>query len=150
MSFGSIPLALAFLLSAALVAALCRIAPRIGLIDIPTIRKAHDGAVPVCGGIAMFVALLATMVVRDGLWPHDIATWTIEAPEPSSWTLLLALGMLVAVGIADDRWEIRAGTKLVLQGLIACVLLGLSGAAHGSGMVPVPEIGRASCRERVL
>ena len=138
MSFGSIPLALAFLLSAALVAALCRIAPRIGLIDIPTIRKAHDGAVPVCGGIAMFVALLATMVVRDGVWPHDFATWTVEAAEPSSWTLLLALGMLVAVGIADDRWEIRAGTKLVLQGLIACGLLGLSGAAHGSGMVPVP------------
>jgi UDP-GlcNAc:undecaprenyl-phosphate GlcNAc-1-phosphate transferase len=139
MSFGSIPLALAFLLSVALVAALCRIAPRIGLIDIPTVRKAHEGTVPVCGGIAMFVALLATMALRDGLWPRDIETWATAATKPNSWTLLLALGALVAVGIADDRWEIRAGTKLALQGLIACVLLGLGDGGHlGAGMVPIP------------
>ncbi|WEK48991.1 MAG: MraY family glycosyltransferase [Candidatus Kaistia colombiensis] len=124
MSIGSVPLALAFLLSAALVAALCRVAPRIGLVDTPTARKVHHGRVPLCGGIAMFIALLAGMAVREGLGSSD-GVGPAGALGLDSWPFVGALAMLVAIGVADDRWELGALPKLALQIIAVGILLGL-------------------------
>lgn len=132
MSIGSIPFALAFLLSAALVALFCRLAPRLGLVDAPTARKRHQGRVPVCGGIAMFVALLAATAVRERLHAVVPPTPTLGS---GSWPLIGVLGALVAVGIADDRWELSAAVKLALQLAVAGVLLALAAPASHGGML---------------
>ena len=46
----------AFLLSALLIVWLRQVAVPLGLVDMPDFRKRHDGVVPLCGGIAIFVA----------------------------------------------------------------------------------------------
>ena len=140
MFISSILPALAFLLSIALVSGLRRLAPRIGLVDVPTTRKAHIGSVPLCGGIAMFFALLASVSLRAGLQGNGaLGEWTAVPPH-NPWPFVLGLGLLVAVGMADDRWEMGAIPKLALQILAAGLLLGLGAEMYlttGSPLWPV-------------
>ncbi|MBN9059208.1 MAG: undecaprenyl/decaprenyl-phosphate alpha-N-acetylglucosaminyl 1-phosphate transferase [Rhizobiales bacterium] len=137
MSIGSIPFAFAFLLSATLVALFCRLAPWFGLVDAPTARKRHQGRVPVCGGIAMFVALLAATAVRERFPSVVPQASTLGS---SSWPLIGVLGVLVAIGIADDRWELGAAVKLALQLAVAGMLLAVAAPAPHGGMLDLPGL----------
>lgn len=136
MSIGGIPLAFAFLFCVALVATLRSIAPRLGLLDAPTARKVHHGHVPVCGGLAMFGALLAALAIRHGLQPPGGAEMTSGGSLGHS-TLPLAgtLGMLVVIGFFDDRWGMGPVTKLSLQVIAASLLLGIGGDTYGNGLL---------------
>ena len=138
MSMGSIPLAFAFLFSLALVAIFCRLAPWLGLVDAPTARKLHHGAVPVCGGLAMFLALLGALLVRHELQPaHDVEVTVAVVQRHGLVPLAGALGLLVAIGVVDDRWQMKAITKLLLQVVVAVLLLALS-ASDGLGLLHLP------------
>ncbi len=44
---------------------LSRIAPYLGLVDVPDNRKYHKGRVPLIGGLAILVSLAMTVVVID-------------------------------------------------------------------------------------
>jgi UDP-GlcNAc:undecaprenyl-phosphate/decaprenyl-phosphate GlcNAc-1-phosphate transferase len=103
-----------FLLLALLAASLtCRllthIALRIGLADRPGGRKQHEGTIPLTGGIGMFVGFVVA-ALTSGL---------IVGP---TLALVVALGMLVAGGAADDMHDITPRTKFMLQ-LIAALLM---------------------------
>jgi UDP-GlcNAc:undecaprenyl-phosphate GlcNAc-1-phosphate transferase len=106
-------LAVAFLLSVIMVEALRRLAPELGLIDRPNLRKTHSGLVPVSGGLAMFCVFAAML-----------AGWAVHSPSPmaEAWVLILALAMLVAVGMLDDLHELRPMTRLAIQGLAGLAL----------------------------
>lgn len=139
MSIGSIPLASAFLFTITLVAALCRLAPRIGLVDAPTARKRHHGQIPVCGGLAMFFALLGGLAVRQILAPHTGIDPAIASLGHDIVPLLGALAVLVAIGGVDDRWGMEATTKLALQLVAVSLLLGLGTETYGdTAMMPLP------------
>ncbi|MCX5519511.1 MraY family glycosyltransferase [Kaistia defluvii] len=146
MSIGGIPLASAFLFCIAFVAMLRAMAPRLGLVDAPTARKVHHGNVPVCGGLAMFVALLVALAIRHGLQPPGRAALTAGGSlEHSTLPLAVTLGMLVAIGVVDDRWGMGPLTKLALQVVAACLLLGLGRDTYASGgllHLPVAMPGR--------
>ena len=45
-----------FLLSILTIIALRAVARDLRLVDLPDARKLHDGAVPLCGGLAIFAA----------------------------------------------------------------------------------------------
>jgi len=132
MSIGGIPLASAFLFCVTLVATLRSIAPRLGLLDAPTARKVHHGHVPVCGGLAMFGALLAALAIRQGLQPPGGSLGHSMLP------LAGTLGMLVAIGFVDDRWGMGAVTKLSLQVIAVSLLLGAGGDTYGNGLLHLP------------
>lgn len=83
------------------------LAPHIRLVDQPSARKAHDGAVPLVGGLAIFATLVPMLVVAG---PIDNGT-----------ELLLAAIMLVAVGAVDDAHHVGPKTRLFVQG--AAILL---------------------------
>ncbi|WP_051231013.1 MraY family glycosyltransferase [Kaistia adipata] len=106
-------LAVAFLLSVAMVEALRRLAPALGLVDQPTARKVHRGLVPVSGGLAMFL-VYSTMLAG---WASH-ASWAIAE---AGW-LIAALCLLVGVGVLDDRYDLRPWTKLLAQALVALAL----------------------------
>ena len=82
-----------------------------GLVDRPDAnRKLHARAVPVGGGLAVFAGVAA------GVLPM---LWLYQSPPQFTIVLLIASGMLTAIGLADDAWSIRGRQKLILQTLVA-------------------------------
>ena len=103
------PVATAFLITIALVLSLRHVAPFVGLVDVPGGRKTHHGEVPVIGGIAMYLgALLAVLLTGEEV--------------PAEIEVLLAAGLMVAVGALDDRFDLRPRVRVVVH-LAAAVTL---------------------------
>jgi len=88
------------------------LAARIGLVDKPDARKQHQGAVPLAGGIAIFVTLLF------GTFALGIAPYT-------SPMLLIAAAVFV-VGVFDDFRHISASARLLI-GFTSGILLATYG-----------------------
>lgn len=98
------------------------LAIRAGLTDMPDgRRKLHKDAIPLAGGIAVFLA--ATVVLAGMLWIPN--PWTEQLGD--SWHKLLTLGaaglVIVAVGAADDRFRLRGRQKLLGQLVAVAVLI---------------------------
>ena len=77
----------------------------------PRSRDVHTAPTPLLGGLAMYGGLVAALLVAERL-PY------LQRAFPSSRTvigLLLAAGLLVLIGMVDDRWEIGALAKLAGQ-----------------------------------
>ncbi len=77
----------------------------------PRSRDVHKQPTPLLGGVAMYGGLVASLLVADRL------SYLGQA-FPSGRTvlgLLLAGGLLVLVGIVDDRWGLGAISKLAAQ-----------------------------------
>jgi len=85
---------------------------RIGLVDKPDARKQHQGAVPLAGGIAMFLTLLF------GTFALGIAPYTSA--------MLLIATVVFVVGVFDDFRHIRASARLLI-GFVSGVLLATYG-----------------------
>jgi UDP-GlcNAc:undecaprenyl-phosphate GlcNAc-1-phosphate transferase len=96
-----------FLLSVVLILVMEKVAVRLGLVDIPTSRKNHQGRVPMVG-VAVFVAFAVSAILLQ--------------QRPSGFlSFMSGLTGLVALGLLDDRLNLRALVKLIAQ--IACVAL---------------------------
>jgi UDP-GlcNAc:undecaprenyl-phosphate GlcNAc-1-phosphate transferase len=97
----------------------------------PRSRDVHTAPTPLLGGLAMYGGLVAALLVADRLK-------YLQQAFPSSRTivgLLLAAGLLVVIGIVDDRWEIGAIPKLAGQ-IAAGGIVAWSGAFLG--WIPLP------------
>jgi UDP-GlcNAc:undecaprenyl-phosphate/decaprenyl-phosphate GlcNAc-1-phosphate transferase len=90
------------------VVVLSRFAPACGLIDHPGGRKAHSRAVPLVGGLAIFIALVATS------WAFGV--------DPRASHFLFALLIVVAAGLWDDLRDISPRLKFASQ-IAACVVM---------------------------
>lgn len=99
----------ALLLSVFLILVFMPMAIRVGLVDAPCIRKRHDGEVPLVGGLATYATLLASCLFFP-FWRAHSGGW------------LIALGLpLLLIGLADDRWELSASKRLLVE--IGCALV---------------------------
>ena len=75
--------------------------PRLGLVDSPGGRKDHHGDIPLAGGIAIFLTIVA------------ISTWSdIPLYTPQ---LVLVASIPFAIGVIDDRVHIHAGLRLLIH-----------------------------------
>lgn len=102
-----IPLFVAFGFCAIACFGLARFAYALGLLDRPTARKQHTGDIPLIGGLAIFLTFVAL-------------EWYFSAGD--IW-LSAALGLLVGLGMVDDKFDLPALIKLggqILAGLIVC------------------------------
>src|SRR3984957_5100517 len=74
-------------------------------------RDVHKEPTPLLGGVAMYGGLVAGLLVAEQL------SYLKQAfPSPRTVNgLLLAGGLLVAIGIVDDRWGLGAVSKLAGQ-----------------------------------
>jgi UDP-GlcNAc:undecaprenyl-phosphate GlcNAc-1-phosphate transferase len=82
--------------------------------DIPNERKAHDQPIPTSGGVAIIAGLLAAC------WLGGV----FSALQPAHLAALFGGAVFIAlVGLIDDRREIPAKIKLLLQLLSAAPLL---------------------------
>lgn len=102
----------------------CRdVAGRIGWLDAPdNQRKIQARAVPVSGGVGVLLATLVALTVAAILSPTVAAA--LVADPRTSITLLIAAVLLTVIGLADDRFNLRARHKLLGQLLAIMVLIG--------------------------
>lgn len=82
-------------------------------------RDVHDTPTPRLGGLAMLAGLIAGLLLASKL-PQMSSVFTGEARAPLA--LLGGVGIIVALGLVDDRWGLAAPTKLAGQVLAASVM----------------------------
>lgn len=104
----------AFFLALLLVVALRPFGHKFGIYDIPNQRKNHNRPVLVIGGIAMVLALKASM--------HLLG----PVPQPVSY-LMLALAVTCVVGLVDDLYHLSSRSLFSTQILAAIIVIWLGG-----------------------
>ncbi|GAA1531662.1 MraY family glycosyltransferase [Actinomadura kijaniata] len=114
------------ILVAALVAylltpAVRRFAVWFGAQAAPRDRDVHVIPTPRLGGLAMFGGMVAALVVATGL--PEMRKVLASADVNVGKALLLSGGLIVLVGIADDRWGVDALTKFAGQVAAAGILI---------------------------
>ncbi len=113
--------ALSFGLCFLSIKALKPIAYFLDLVDKPGGRKQHDGLIPLIGGLAIYLSVCLTSFVF------------IEQPVFIR-LFLLAGGLIVFMGMADDRYQLSARFRLGGQLLVACIFVyGLDVHIHSFG-----------------
>ena len=110
------PIIVAFTVTLVFMAALRPLAKGLTLVDRPGGRKSHIGEVPIVGGVAMFLGLLFGF----SLLPESV----LSGPF-----LPLASGLLVAIGVLDDKYALPTSVRLITQ--ISAVLI----MVFGGGLV---------------
>jgi UDP-GlcNAc:undecaprenyl-phosphate/decaprenyl-phosphate GlcNAc-1-phosphate transferase len=132
--------ALYALLSAAAVTALLTpvtmwIARAVGAIDEPRERGLSDRPTPLLGGLAIFAGVL----VAGLIWlPGGYGAG--GSREPHLWSgVLIAAGLITAVGALDDRFDLPPAVKLLGQ-LLAAVIVVHFGVAVKA--ITLPFIGK--------
>ena len=105
--------AVAFIVATTFMLALRPVALAIGLIDKPGGRKLHQGNIPITGGIAMFLGILAGASI-------------LPVQGNVALSIFLASTVLATIGVVDDRFHILPLARLFSQ--IVAVLLMFFGA----------------------
>jgi len=105
-----------------------RMAGHLGLVDRPNARSSHSRPTPRGGGLAMIVAALIGV-----MW-----VWS-SARELSPFWLAFAAGgaALGLLGLADDRFGLAAGVRLVLHLSVAAAAVWLVAPAGTGALVVI-------------
>ena len=109
---------LAFSLTLFFIWALSPVAMRLGLVDAPNHRKQHAGNVPLVGGIAIYLALLVACIVWGQTHPGGLG----DRADVLIF-FMVAGGMLVILGILDDRYNLSVFTRTLVEIGIALFLI---------------------------
>jgi UDP-N-acetylmuramyl pentapeptide phosphotransferase/UDP-N-acetylglucosamine-1-phosphate transferase len=96
-----------------------RLGPRIGYLDHPDdpVLKTHEHAAVPLGGVGIFLGVNIAAMTRGGL---DV-------------TLFLATGIVLVLGLIDDRRGLPPAVRLVVE-LMAAVVLVLGSSRSGEGL----------------
>jgi len=78
---------------------------KLQLVDKPNKRKAHKGQVPLVGGLAICFSVIATLLVVTPSWSEFFGISF----------MLIAAGILLVIGVIDDKSDLRASLKLTIQ-----------------------------------
>lgn len=100
----------ALAISMALTPLLIRLAPRLGMVDLPDPRKVHAVAIPRVGGIGIVAGALASVLLWLPL-------------EPWLLSYLFGAGVLLVFGAADDSMELGHYPKFVGQFIAAAAVV---------------------------
>lgn len=110
-------------------------AKNIGLVDVPSARKAHTGEIPLIGGISVFIGVLVAC--------------TIYIPDSTVINIyLISSALLVFIGVLDDKFDLNVNFRVVAQSLIAMLMvfganvyLSSFGNLFGLGIINIGGIG---------
>ena len=111
-----------------------RIAYKLNLTDKPDHRKQHTGAIPLVGGICVYSAICITALL-------------LGRPSIELYSYLAAAGALVITGALDDRFDISAKTRLLIEAIAAVIMIfgagvyvGNLGNLFGLGDITLPMV----------
>ena len=105
-----LPLLFTFLTSYLCIQFAKPIAIKLGLVDLPSVRKQHIGAVPLVGGIAIFIAVLIASML---FFPHSKILNLY----------LISAALIVFIGALDDFHDLPVKPRLIAQMLVASILV---------------------------
>jgi UDP-GlcNAc:undecaprenyl-phosphate/decaprenyl-phosphate GlcNAc-1-phosphate transferase len=106
-----------------------QIAMRLGVVDKPNHRKIHQDQKPMMGGLAILVAIAASLLLFSPVvYLRELAA------------ILLGAGLLAVVGLLDDRFTLGVRPRFLLMGLAALivVLAGVQIRLFGTPWIDVP------------
>lgn len=107
---SAIRIALAFALATlVLVLALAKWVGPLGWMDEPSGRKQHDRAIPLIGGLVLLIVIVGAKLMG----------WLSLGMTSLEWGTVVAMG---ALGILDDRYDLRARWKALVGLLLALPL----------------------------
>ena len=110
----------AFCLTYVLTPLIRRLAPAIGLIDLPDDRRIHAHPTPRGGGLAIFLTFHLGFLLLFKLRWLDANTKL----EMTWWTgFVMATGILLLVGLIDDRFGMKPVLKLAGQILAGWIMV---------------------------
>ena len=135
---------IAIIITSGLILWLSPLAKTAGLVDTPSARKIHKGEVPLIGGLSIFVAVFAAIVVSGFVFPGQ--------EQPASFAAFyLAAMLLVLVGTVDDFVDLSPLKKVTAQVIATLIMiygarvvlndlgmLGVDGALLPLGFFAVP------------
>lgn len=101
------------------------LAPRLGVMDIPSARKVHQRPVPRLGGLAIYLAVLVAAVALGERF--NFAQFG---------SIIVGATAVSFLGLVDDRWGVRPTVKLLGQ-VLAALLLWATGVRVGTFGQPV-------------
>lgn len=107
--------AFAFLLCAVVLPLAMPLARRVGLVDHPGGRKDHDGAIPVIGGLVIFLALALSYIGFE------------NSLSIQSMTFVACAGLMVLVGQIDDLYDLHWSWRIGAQALAALAMIFIAG-----------------------
>lgn len=87
-----------------------KVAHHIGAVDEPDGRKQHEQATPTVGGLAMFIAVFAALLISDGL------NGNVEILMGCAATLLI-------LGIWDDKHNLSVKSRMMMQIILVLVVV---------------------------
>lgn len=109
-------IALAGLLSWAIIWLLQPYAGRLGLVDHPRgDRKNHAQPTPVTGGVGIILALVLYFVLAP------------TPMNPAKWAFLIGGALLLVVGVLDDVYDLRWYLRMAMQIIAALVMVYVGG-----------------------
>ncbi len=97
------------LASLAFIAALYPYAVKIGFTDKPSHRKQHKNPTPLIGGLAIYLAIVVTLILNVNLLPNQGA-------------FMSAITLLVGIGLVDDYKSLGVKIRLVAQIVAALIM----------------------------
>lgn len=100
--------------SALAVVVLRRLAVPLGLVDRPDQRKQHVGDVPLVGGLAIFIGVVAGAACYDKFQGFEEI-------------LLGTAAVLVLLGALDDRFDLSVRDRLLIQTLVILTVIASTG-----------------------
>lgn len=91
-----------------------KLAKKINLVDHPNERKRHVGAIPLIGGVSVYITLV-------------IALWFEQDLLVNADIYVLCASVLVMMGAIDDKYDVDYRIRLVVQILISCAMIFAAG-----------------------
>jgi UDP-N-acetylmuramyl pentapeptide phosphotransferase/UDP-N-acetylglucosamine-1-phosphate transferase len=101
-----------------------RLAPRLGLMDVPDERCIHKKITPLGGGVVLFIAFhLTCYLLYHYFWPY------VAGQLNADWwsAFFVSSAILLVVGLVDDRYGLSPLLKLAGQAAAVLCLYFLSG-----------------------
>ncbi|MFC4601486.1 MraY family glycosyltransferase [Cohnella hongkongensis] len=124
-------LGLSFLLVLMTVPAVRALALKIGFVDRPSKRKVHSKPVPLSGGLAIYLGVIAVV-------------WACLGVGPLLGALALGGGLLVAIGLVDDAYKSYGKEFPVWPRLIAYLGVSMIPSAFGISIAGISVPARSS------
>ena len=131
----------AFFCTLVAIVALAPLARKVGLVDVPNERKQHQDAVPLIGGLAIFIAFLAGAL----LWGAADTSTVVIKGQNALGVLLGCSAFLVITGMLDDRFHLGVFMRIASEVLVALTIIELLdlrltylGDLMGTGQIQMP------------
>lgn len=105
-----LPLISAFAISFGAVKIIRPFAVKAGLVDVPNERKLHDGAIPLIGGICIYLGVL-------------MASFFFIKDNQAINIYFVSAAMLLFLGVLDDKYDLSVRLRLVSQVIVASMMI---------------------------